>query len=405
MDGWSKERNEELFGQTTDIVHIMRFSPISFSSYWHSQSRVPMKRLLDADEGGPNNRNSVDVDITRILPEHVDQIAAESLEVLVTMARLQFPWLERLQANGGRLIVEHKDWHPLMRTLVAERFEEAREVKGEPALELPLSQPEKEAAWIPWPLLVQHYVDWNAYLQAMYQAGPPSDFRLFHWHLLKVVGTQRGKAFIRSLVHDVNVVFKEALLHFSKGPVEDLLALLEIALRRFWGEGKRTQEVELLLPLFFDNDMESVFFLYLEERYVGAGSDVVKSLRRWLPDFFLRSHVRSDVLYRIYSFDEGIKYDMADFLNLPNPVRYAVTKAPSSLTAAMCALLGKVGKAKLVDALEYGEEGLLLEVTSYYVHYPASLGLFTGSWTRYWEELRPVLEELVERHHHETLYL
>jgi hypothetical protein len=360
-----------------------------------------MKRLLDDDAPGPNKRNTRDVEITRLLPEHVDQIASYSLGALVHMAQTQTWWLELIQKDKGKLIVEHAEWHPWMRDLVRARFAKAQQAS--PALELPLDGP--GPVMIPWPLLVQNWVRWNDWLlaqpelmrDAMHATEEAkawtTEFELFDWRLLERAGTVKGRAFITTLFFDMrrmlaaNDVADDWMV--DGGPVLSYLALLEIALRMHSKEAGDARPASLLLS-FLDDAMDFLdsFDAHIEDARAEA---ILKSLRRYLPEFFLTADVNDAILSVIYNLDDYVTV-LAEQLQLRNPLGAALDLArviPNFITRKMCKRIGQFAAVRL----GWGDDENQEQITRDYVLWPSARMLFGGIWTEYWAQISGVLHE------------
>jgi hypothetical protein len=348
-----------------------------------------MKRLIDDDTPGPNKRNTRDVEITRLLPEHVDQIASYSLPALVRMAQTQTWWLEQIQKDKGKLIVEHAEWHPWMRELVRGRFVNAQQAS--PALELPLVG----QVLVPWPLLVQNWVRWNDWLNAVPEnpveaKAWTTEFELFNWRLLERADTVRGRALIQTLFSDALHVFSiDDYRVIDGGPVLSYLALLEVALRVHWKETGDAGSSSLLLSLL-DN---AVAFLDSFGAHIGdARAEVIlKSLRRYLPEFFLTADVNDAILSVIYNLDDYVT-KLAESLSLPNPLGTAHDLAratPDFITRKMCQRIGRFAAVQL----RWGDDENQEHIIKNYVVWPSARMLFGGFWTAYWAQISGMLHE------------
>jgi hypothetical protein len=368
-----------------------------------------MKRLLDADVPGPNKRNPRDVEITRLLPEHIDQIASYSLEALVIMAQSQTWWLEELQKNRGRLIVDHAEWHPALRSLVQETFAKAQATPL--ALELPLSMSEEggEPVMIPWPLLVQNWVRWNSWFHAMPAVLLASDataakwtttFDVFDALLLSRAGTVRGKALMATLLTDMLRIlddFSDDMM-IDSGLMISYLALLELALRVHWQEAGDTAPAVLLLSFLTSRDGDDFLSSFGDMNVDdGRASEILESLRKTLPQFFLTANVPAVYLTKIYRLSPGPDDEafatLRGQLDLPNPLRFAVDSQTVPITLGMCKRIGRF----VVAYVELIAEGVMTKTEMKdYVLWPCAQGLFGGPWRAYWTLINPLLRNATQ---------
>jgi hypothetical protein len=367
-----------------------------------------MKRLLDEVESGPNKRNTRDVNVRRMLPEHISEIASYSLEALVVMAQSETWLMHEVQKEGGALIVNHREWHPWMRPMVANHFADITKGEGlTPALELPLHGGKFT---IPWTLLVQNWVRWNEWLLAQPPdlSDNPSDavkawtmtFEFFDWHFLARAETKRMQALIRTLFLDMVAAFDENRvaehLTINGGPTLSYLGLLEVALRVHWQQhGNKLPALELLELLNFP---QADAFLNGLGAHVGdaRAEAIMGSLREMLPLFYLTVHnLEKRILILIYASWPS-EETLAWQLKLPNPLDFAYRKAASTnkknkitIMPYMCKRLGELATLQFWPNMDLEDETLSKEQ---WVVWPCFVNLNHGAWlSDYWPAVRAEL--------------
>jgi len=350
-----------------------------------------MKRLLDADEPVPGARNSTDVDIVRILPDHIDDIARESLEVLLTMAQTQFWWLQRLQEHQGRLIVEHTEWHATMRPIVQAAFAEAR--PSDPALVL-------EFRRVPWPLVMAHWVRWNAWLHA--RPAPdaaPSDYAAWiaAFHLMdhQVAGgrawTWRRNSLVRTLLEQADMLFKDDAYNVAPHVIDavaiELFGLLEVAVRVHWKAGRRELVKILLEHIFNGGQQRRTDLITISTRVQDVAPAIYSSLQNSLPRLFLDVNLPTDLASRIYACypDQSLTRDLDTAFELRSILPMVITEGYTSVS--VCARVGLAAAWRL-GAMSEGEEG---ELNDLWIYPLLARRLFSGAWSAYWDKVIPAI--------------
>lgn len=375
-----------------------------------------MKRLLDEDEPGPQKRNTRDVEIRRLLPEHISEIASYSLEALVAMAQSETWLMEEIQKDGGDVIVNHHEWHPWMRPMVAKHFQALHAGEAvSPALELKLHDLQAVSFPIPWTLLVQNWVRWNNWLLAQPPdvSGDPFlplndaakawtlTFELFDHRFLARAGTKRMQALINTLFMDMLFVLDQNMIadHWpiNGGLALSYLALLEVALRVHWQQRRDTSPVLVLLRLLTlgstDRFIEGLN-AHVDDTRAEA---IMASLSETLPLFYLTftgGAEHADILSTIYE-SRRAEDTLAWQLSLPNPLGVAVAKAGArenklELTDGICARLGRLAAMQYWAGMDFDDRD---RSDRDWVVWPCSRGLFGGAWGSYWKQLQPTLSK------------
>jgi hypothetical protein len=265
------------------------------------------------------------------LPELVRVVGAHSLRALVNMAQSRKEWLQALQAHKGSAIVLHAGWHPAMRALVRANFAAARET--DLAAEFPLGDANDLAA--PWPLLLQNWVRWNAWLLAAPDAllFDHTDPQVRRWNLrfclfpslvlFRRTGTPRGEALMWALFRQLGEVLTRLRpthhLAFADGPILHLLRMLAAALQT----ALPAETTEFIITLLHSPGPIKECFDEWVYNDLPEESGLHAVLRQLLPRFFFLGTERDDIRGKIYALDRET-VDMVDKFDLPDLLPLAI---------------------------------------------------------------------------------